>query len=77
MIRVGPLCRRALSTAASPPTAVVMMNMGGPSSLTGEKDGVQHFLTNLFTDPEIIPLGPLQKYLVRAPRRNLFVFVLP
>lgn len=41
------------------------MNMGGPSSLDGESDGVGAFLTNLFSDPEIIPLGPLQKWLVR------------
>jgi protoheme ferro-lyase len=38
------------------PTAVAMMNMGGPSTL-GE---VESFLTNLFTDPEIIPMGPVQ-----------------
>lgn len=42
-----------------PVTAIMMMNMGGPSTL----DKVQSFLTNLFTDPEIIPLGPLQSYL--------------
>lgn len=33
-------------------TAVVMMNMGGPATL----DKVEPFLTNLFTDSEIIPL---------------------
>lgn len=42
-----------------------MLNMGGPSSLHGPRDGVKAFLTNLFSDPEIIPLGPLQKFLVR------------
>ena len=57
--------RRRFSTLEPPKTAVVMLNMGGPSSLQGPTDGVQAFLTNLFTDPEIIPLGPLQKYLVR------------
>jgi ferrochelatase len=41
-------------------TAVVMLNMGGPPSL----DGVNPFLKNLFSDPEIIPLGPLQPTLV-------------
>lgn len=44
------------TAAKRAPTAVAMMNMGGPSTL-GE---VQSFLTNLFTDPEIIPMGPVQ-----------------
>ena len=61
------LAARGLATGTAPKTAIVMLNMGGPSSLDGETDGVRPFLTNLFTDPEIIPLGPLQKYLVRAP----------
>ena len=52
--------------ATKPKTAVVMMNMGGPSSLSGSEDGVEPFLTNLFTDPEIIKLGPLQPWLVRS-----------
>lgn len=56
---------RRVSTTTAPKTAVIMLNMGGPSSLTGPKDGVTTFLTNLFTDPEIIPLGPLQTFLVR------------
>ena len=38
------------------PTAIAMMNMGGPSTLSE----VQSFLTNLFMDPEIIPMGPVQ-----------------
>lgn len=46
-----------------------MMNMGGPGSLDGAEDGVQAFLTRLFSDREIIPLGPLQKWLVRAVAR--------
>lgn len=62
---LAQLLRRRLSTAVRPKTAVVMLNMGGPSTLEGQRDGVQPFLTNLFTDPEIIPLGPLQPYLVR------------
>jgi protoporphyrin/coproporphyrin ferrochelatase len=49
------------------PTGVVMLNMGGPSSLYGEDDGVEPFLRNLFSDPEIIPLGALQDTLVRLP----------
>lgn len=48
-----------MSDAVKPKTAVVMMNMGGPATL----NDVEFFLTNLFTDREIIPLGPLQKYL--------------
>lgn len=46
------------SAAKRAPTAVAMMNMGGPSTLPE----VQSFLTNLFTDPEIIPMGPVQPY---------------
>uniref|UniRef100_M4BVJ6 Ferrochelatase, mitochondrial n=1 Tax=Hyaloperonospora arabidopsidis (strain Emoy2) TaxID=559515 RepID=M4BVJ6_HYAAE len=38
------------------PTAIAMFNMGGPSTLSE----VQSFLTNLFTDPELIPMGPMQ-----------------
>ncbi|CAH0490973.1 unnamed protein product [Peronospora effusa] len=40
------------------PTAIAMFNMGGPSTLPE----VQSFLTNLFTDPELIPMGPMQDY---------------
>lgn len=40
-----------------------MLNMGGPSSLHGEHDGVGPFLHRLFSDGEIIRLGPLQKIL--------------
>ncbi len=65
MRRLSTLASAGASSAPRPPTAVVMLNMGGPSSLDGETDGVQPFLTNLFTDPEIIPLGPLQRWLVR------------
>ncbi|EEB06787.2 ferrochelatase [Schizosaccharomyces japonicus yFS275] len=43
------------------PTAIVMMNMGGPGSL----DEVEPFLTRLFTDGDIIPLGPFQQKLGR------------
>lgn len=45
--------------ATKAPTAVVMMNMGGPATL----DQVGFFLNNLFSDPEIIKLGPLQNTL--------------
>ncbi|KAG9008279.1 ferrochelatase hem15 [Tulasnella sp. 427] len=48
-------------------TAVVLMNMGGPST-TSE---VQFFLTNLFSDPDLIPI-PAQKWLapILAKRRT-------
>lgn len=63
---------RAASTSASAtasadgPIGIVMMNMGGPGSLEGEQDGVKPFLQRLFSDGEIIRLGPLQKILVRS-----------
>lgn len=60
----GATARRAMATAASKPIGIVMLNMGGPSSLDGEVDGVKPFLTRLFTDKEIIRLGPLQSKLV-------------
>ncbi|KAI5777684.1 hypothetical protein EDC01DRAFT_713626 [Geopyxis carbonaria] len=40
-------------------TAVVLLNMGGPSN-TSEVHG---FLSRLFADADLIPLGPLQKWL--------------
>lgn len=43
---------------------IVMLNMGGPSTLHGKEDGVEAFLTRLFSDGEIIKLGPLQRWLV-------------
>lgn len=45
-----------MAAARRAPTAVAMLNMGGPSTLPE----VQGFLTNLFTDPEIIPMGRAQ-----------------
>lgn len=41
------------------PTAIVFMNMGGPQTT---KD-VSTFLSRLFADGDLIPLGPLQGYL--------------
>ena len=41
------------------PTAMVFMNMGGPSTT----DEVGSFLSNLFSDADLIPLGRLQNYL--------------
>ena len=48
-----------------------MLNMGGPGSLQGPEDGVKPFLTRLFSDGEIIKLGPLQKLLVRCCVKDL------
>ncbi|KAF2640988.1 ferrochelatase mitochondrial precursor [Massarina eburnea CBS 473.64] len=41
------------------PTAIVFMNMGGPSTT----DEVGSFLSNLFADGDLIPLGRLQNYI--------------
>ncbi|CAG8557595.1 9744_t:CDS:2, partial [Acaulospora morrowiae] len=51
------------------PTAILLMNLGGPTEL----EGVQDFLERLFSDPDLIPI-PFQKRLApiiakrRAPR---------
>ncbi|SCV71806.1 BQ2448_4500 [Microbotryum intermedium] len=52
--------RRGLATVAAskPPTAVVLMNMGGPSTVPETGD----FLSRLFHDGDLIPL-PFQSYL--------------
>lgn len=47
------------STSRNGPTAMVFMNMGGPSTLPE----VGPFLTRLFADADLIPLGRLQPYL--------------
>ncbi|KAI8942053.1 ferrochelatase hem15 [Plenodomus lindquistii] len=41
------------------PTAMVFMNMGGPSTT----DEVHSFLSMLFADKDLIPLGPFQNYI--------------
>jgi len=46
-------------TKAKGPTAIVFLNMGGPST-TNE---VGDFLSRLFADGDLIPLGRLQSYL--------------
>ncbi|KAL1984702.1 hypothetical protein VTN96DRAFT_8735 [Rasamsonia emersonii] len=57
--------RSGLATSVSPakgskgPTAMVFLNMGGPSTT----DDVEDFLSRLFADGDLIPLGRLQKYL--------------
>jgi ferrochelatase len=53
------------------PSAVLLLNMGGPDS----EEAVEPFLTNLFSDPAILPLplpGPLRSVLARfiARRRS-------
>lgn len=47
------------SAGARGPTAMVFMNMGGPSTT----DEVGDFLSRLFADGDLIPLGRLQPYL--------------
>ncbi|KAI9879037.1 MAG: ferrochelatase hem15 [Pleopsidium flavum] len=47
------------ATSSKGPTAMVFMNMGGPST-TNE---VGDFLSRLFADGDLIPLGRLQNYL--------------
>ena len=46
-----------MSTRTKFKTAVVLMNMGGPT----DSSGVYPFLRNLFSDRDLIPL-PFQKY---------------
>lgn len=63
------LQRSAMATVAPPvtqssagslgPTAMVFLNMGGPSTI----DEVHGFLSKLFADGDLIPLGRLQPYL--------------
>ncbi|PSK35054.1 ferrochelatase [Elsinoe australis] len=47
------------SAGSKGPTAMVFMNMGGPSTT----DEVGDFLSRLFADGDLIPLGRLQSYL--------------
>lgn len=49
------------------PTGIVLMNLGGPSTL----EGVNDFLTRLFLDPDLIPI-PFQSRLapIIAKRRT-------
>ncbi|GMM31137.1 ferrochelatase [Martiniozyma asiatica (nom. inval.)] len=42
-------------------TAIVLMNMGGPSTVPETRD----FLHRLFSDPDLIPLGPLQPWIAK------------
>lgn len=48
----------SLNLNQAPKTGILMLNMGGPSTL----EEVEEFLTRLFTDKDIIPL-PAQRYL--------------
>lgn len=47
------------STSKNGPTAMVFMNMGGPATT----DEVGDFLSRLFSDADLIPLGPVQNFL--------------
>ncbi|KAK8127749.1 hypothetical protein PG984_008857 [Apiospora sp. TS-2023a] len=54
---VPPVTQNAVGSKG--PTAMVFLNMGGPSTT----DEVHGFLSRLFADADLIPLGPLQNYL--------------
>lgn len=56
------------STSSSPKTGIVFMNMGGPSTVKETYD----FLFRLFSDGDLIPLGPFQSYVAKfiAKRRT-------
>jgi protoheme ferro-lyase len=56
-MRASHLLRAASFAPSSKPVGIVMLNMGGPSSLDGAADGVRPFLKRLFSDKEIIQLG--------------------
>jgi hypothetical protein len=70
------VARASPATTVTPPvpsaprggTAIVLLNMGGPSSVSE----VAPFLQRLFTDADIITLGPLQKWIgpIIAKRRT-------
>lgn len=53
------LFRRLISTKRT--TAVVFMNMGGPSTVSETRN----FLFRLFSDGDLIPLGPFQNLLAK------------
>ncbi|CAI6334497.1 unnamed protein product [Periconia digitata] len=69
LVPCAPRWRRGNATVAPPatqsaagskgPTAIVFMNMGGPSTT----DEVHSFLSNLFSDADLIPLGRFQNYI--------------
>ncbi|KAI0191607.1 hypothetical protein F4808DRAFT_443774 [Astrocystis sublimbata] len=54
---VPPVTQNAVGSKG--PTAMVFLNMGGPSTV----DEVGDFLTRLFQDGDLIPLGRLQNYI--------------
>ncbi|KAI0132596.1 hypothetical protein BJ170DRAFT_730672 [Xylariales sp. AK1849] len=54
---VPPVTQNAAGSKG--PTAMVFLNMGGPSTT----DEVHDFLSRLFADGDLIPLGRLQKYI--------------
>ncbi|OAA65957.1 ferrochelatase [Niveomyces insectorum RCEF 264] len=57
MAQAPPVTQNA--QGAKGPTAMVFLNMGGPSTV----DEVGDFLSRLFADADLIPLGRLQNYL--------------
>ncbi|KAI6088829.1 ferrochelatase-domain-containing protein [Hypoxylon rubiginosum] len=69
LARIGAFQTRSFATPVPPvtqnaagskgPTAMVFLNMGGPSTV----DEVGNFLSRLFADGDLIPLGRLQNYI--------------
>ncbi|KAI9350879.1 hypothetical protein BDR26DRAFT_907513 [Obelidium mucronatum] len=58
---VGRISQRLMASATNakkPPTALVLINMGGPRTV----QDVENFLLRLFSDKDLIPI-PFQKYL--------------
>lgn len=57
-----------MSTNTNSPTGVVFMNMGGPNKTSETYD----FLLRLFSDADLIPLGPFQSWVAKfiAKRRT-------
>ena len=56
-LRANGVLLRAYSTGKAP-TGVVFMNMGGPAKSSETYD----FLNRLFSDKDLIPLGPFQTF---------------
>ncbi len=56
---IRSLTTEATATPTKPKTGILMMNLGGPEKSKDTFD----FLNRLFSDKDLIPLGPLQKWL--------------
>lgn len=58
---LGSVLFRRLNSTKTGPTGVVLMNMGGPGKVSETYD----FLLRLFSDEQLIPLGPFQKQIAK------------